>query len=146
MNLIEIVKGMPNASEAINENFQNGSIVEYEIGETEGFIKYGNGFMLCFAKIIISDVGANGSGTASSPYRSSVVPWNFPRNFVEDPFVWVTNNISARLGSGRRAITISAVTTNVSQAEFQGISPFSDKLPADQQETTANVYAVGIYK
>ena len=48
--LHEIFKGMDNASEAINENFLSGSIIDS--GETnEGsYIKFGNGFCVQFIK------------------------------------------------------------------------------------------------
>lgn len=41
--LNEIVKGMDNAAEKINENFQNGSIVEIGENDRGKFTKYGNG-------------------------------------------------------------------------------------------------------
>lgn len=46
--LNEIYKGMDNAAEQINENFQFGSIEELNIGEKSGYIKYANGFLVCF--------------------------------------------------------------------------------------------------
>ena len=46
----EIFKGMDNAAEQINENFQNGSIVESGLNEVGYYVKYGNGLLEVYQK------------------------------------------------------------------------------------------------
>ena len=46
----EIFKGMDNAAEQINENFQNGSIVESGVNEEGYYVKYGNGLLEVYQK------------------------------------------------------------------------------------------------
>src|SRR5699024_2252354 len=48
--LHEIFKGMDNAAEQINENFQNGSIVESGVNEEGYYVKYGNGLLEVYQK------------------------------------------------------------------------------------------------
>lgn len=48
--LNKIEKGMSNAAEAINENFQNGSIVESGVNEEGYYVKYGNGLLEVYQK------------------------------------------------------------------------------------------------
>ena len=48
--LNEIFKGMDNAAEQIDENFQNGSIVESGVNEEGYYVKYGNGLLEVYQK------------------------------------------------------------------------------------------------
>lgn len=78
--LNEIIKGMSNAAEKIDENFQNGSIVEHNLDETEPlngyYVRYGNGLQICF----ISNLNLE--------YESQsrlATNWNFPASFIGTP-------------------------------------------------------------
>lgn len=79
MSLKEIVKGMANASEAINHNFKK---LDVEIGENEygKWVKFANGFMVCTATV--------------TPNRSiKTIRQNFkmPKDFLGDVGISVTH-------------------------------------------------------
>lgn len=48
MSLEEIIKGMPNAAEAINNNFNNATIVESGTNENGTYMVFGNGIVVSF--------------------------------------------------------------------------------------------------
>lgn len=80
--LYEIVKGMSNASEAINDNFQFGSIVEDNLDETNPvngyYVRFGNGLQVSWLDHLELE------------YISGISlekTWDFPIAFSEAPIV-----------------------------------------------------------
>ena len=67
MALNEITKGMSNAAEMINNNFNFGSIVESGSGENGNYIKFVNGFTVCWREIEINRVGPPGEQGIEKP-------------------------------------------------------------------------------
>lgn len=66
MNLIEIVKGMANASEAINDNFKK---LNAEISENENgyYVKFGNGLALCWREVTFIRGSSSEAGSYEKP-------------------------------------------------------------------------------
>ena len=78
--LHEIFKGMDNAAEQINENFQNGSIVDEGVNENGRYVKYASGIMVCTVKGFPQVASTN----YGSMYRTgSTDTWTFPHEFLE---------------------------------------------------------------
>ena len=76
--LHEIFKGMDNAAEQINENFQNGSIVESGVDAEGGYYeKFGNGVMNAYRKMTLS----------YQTLRILSETWNFSEEFINDEYV-----------------------------------------------------------
>src|SRR5699024_4707424 len=80
--LHEIFKGMDNASEAINENFKDGSVVEDNLNVTDPangyYVRFGNGLQICWWDNL------------KLQYISTVSlerNWEFPVSFAEAPIV-----------------------------------------------------------
>lgn len=59
MALTEIKKGMSNAAEAINNNFQAGSILESGANENGNFIKFADGTLICQTRKSLEYASAN---------------------------------------------------------------------------------------
>ena len=85
--LHEIFKGMDNSAEQINDNFENGSIVEHNLNEPNPergyYVRYGNGLQVCWHKL---EVDINTSIAMGSAYRTERRTWDYPKPFIESPF------------------------------------------------------------
>ena len=103
--LHEIFKGMDNAAEKIDENFQNGSIVESGENENGFWVKWGNGFQLCMRTIPSGQVITTG-------HANFVV--SFPAPFSGRPYVDFSPDDTDNL---RSADLMDNVFMGVSQAD-----------------------------
>ena len=82
--LTEILKGMDNASETINENFKK---LGYEVIENENgrCIKYADGRMKCETTVSLDQTTSLATGNL---YRTpTAVSYDFPVSFVKEPHV-----------------------------------------------------------
>src|SRR5699024_9095946 len=89
--LNEIFKGMDNAAEQINENFEQ---LDVEVGEEENgrWCKFPSGLAIC-TKEVVKNITA--LETYGSLYRSSVnEEWYFPIKFEKTLYADVTGNYS----------------------------------------------------
>ena len=106
MTLIEIVKGMAGGAEAIQTNFQFGSVVEIGTNENGTFVKFGNGLAICFK----DDVTFAYAG--STAFISGT--WTFPITFVGNPSCFGIPRlgyVSARFDAATLALAKAATTS-----------------------------------
>lgn len=74
--LNEIMKGMDNAAEKINENFQNGSIIESGSTVDGYWARYGDGRQVCVRTVTVdSNIGTGGSAAS----------FEYPKPFIDVP-------------------------------------------------------------
>lgn len=106
--LNEIIKGMDNAAEAINENFEKLDS-ELVVDGNNYYVKFENGFQVCWAIAvgINQDIGASG-GSYTKPFSA--------------PFV------------GRVAVGFSAAYSVNSHARTQGLDTLTAHGSSDLQE------------
>lgn len=81
MNLIEIVKGMANASEAINENFEKLGF-ELQSNENGTYFKHASGLVLAFGNDLVKIPSTSGDG----------VRITFPIAFASEPDVFLSSH------------------------------------------------------
>ena len=93
--LNEIFKGMDNAAEVINENFQNVGIVESGENENGHWAKLGNGWMVCYDDSIAVNQTTN--ELYGQVYSSAAFEWVFPMAFISEP---VVTPVARRIGGG----------------------------------------------
>lgn len=80
MALTEITKGMSNAAEQINQNFQTGSVVDSGTNGNGHFVKFGDGTM------IVRGTKESTSGFTvqeGSIWRTDNFPVTFPESFID---------------------------------------------------------------
>ena len=135
--LHEIFKGMDNASETINDNFQNGSIVEHNLDEpspTNGYyVKYGNGWMICFRELTINQAINH---PTRNMFRTAIdtARYTLPKEFAKVLFADASAG-SAIIGWG----AVNADTTAWTDLRFYS--------PTDTQTVeSAHLFAMGIAK
>lgn len=82
MSLMDIIKGMPNGAEALQNNFLFGSIVASNLNESSPvngyYVRFGNGLQVCFSEFpanvdITNDVSNNSK--------------KFAAEFIDHPWV-----------------------------------------------------------
>lgn len=83
MSLVEIVKGMANAGEAINENFLMLSGFEHGSNENGDFWKHPSGFMVCVHTDAAGPVNINNGIDQGQIHQSTPKRWDFPEPFEQ---------------------------------------------------------------
>ena len=130
--LNEIFKGMDNASEAINENFLFGSIIEEGENEKGHYVKFGSGLALCF--IYDMPVGYEITSRLSAH-------WAYPISMAE---VWTVVGVRTAFDGG---YSINNVTLGVTRGVTEALVRFygrSDFVSTDV--VGVNLIAVGRWK
>src|SRR5699024_9214760 len=127
--LNEIFKGMSNAAEKINENFEKGLV---EIGENEnGHYKvYGDGTLECRTKLTLEYTG----GTM---LRKT---WDFPKEFADDDLDFTITTITPPSGKNTYILdvpNIYADRVNIRALKELGVG----KIFADGDEAIVTVVA-----
>ena len=125
----EIFKGMDNASELINENFKNGSIVETGENENGTFMKLGNGWMVCQMEATFSRDVSEVKGEYPIPFIGR--PTVFKSAYA-DQFAAIQDE--ALLGIGT-TLTNYRIMKHTSMPAYRGTG-----------ELTLNVIAIGRWK
>ena len=127
--LHEIFKGMDNSAEQINENFQNGSIVESGVNENGEYLKFGNGWMIC----TFTGLPTTTTTSAGAVYRSWSEVWNFPEPFAFKPKVFA--------GASRAWRWAAATATDNLTAEIRQYAYESNNTPIE-----STLFAIGRWK
>lgn len=96
--LQEIFKGMPNASEAIDENFKK---LDTSINgdESEGFIKLENGLAVCWAEGVPQNTNHRVVSSSNTYRTQNPSEWILPINFTHLIYAGVFVSNSNRWGS-----------------------------------------------
>lgn len=106
--LNEIFKGMDNAAEQINENFQN--IVASGQNENGHYIRFDNGIQICW-QTYLGTQQATGSATGVL-FQSGGSDWTFPMPFISAPKL----EVGVRRTSGGTAWGGHSGTVNETEA------------------------------
>ena len=136
MALIDIIKGMAGGAEAIQANFQFGSIVESGTNENGTFVKFGNGLAVCFKNnVTFTHVGSTAfiSGT-----------WTFPMTFVGKPSCFGSPRlgyVSVRFDAATLALAEAATTSVYGRLNNTSTVNFAT---GDTQNI--GLFAVGMWK
>src|SRR5690625_4369701 len=69
---------------------QQSGIAEMGENENGSYIRYENGLQECWSIENLGEITAFGSGTFSSPYRTGVGSWHYPKEFIETPTILLT--------------------------------------------------------
>ena len=120
--LNEIFKGMDNAAEVINENFESVEINEV-INDQEGYLEFPGGTVVCFMREELLD----------APKNTTV---EFPVTFKEPPIV-VTS--AYRPGGYNDYATMIKTLTN----SYVSITPVVTNSGSPSSGITATVVAIG---
>ena len=105
--LSEIFKGMDNAAELINENFENGSIVESGKNEFGHYFRMGNGVQVCLGRF-----------NHNFDNDQTVFP-TFPKGFKDTSYFvkvaagdtsWQAVELSAFMGAGPQSVASPRIT------------------------------------
>ena len=107
--LHEIFKGMDNAAEQINENFQNGSIVESGNNENGFWARYGDGTQMC----ILERTETLSTTTSLSLFRGNLGNWEFPKAFLDEPYVDVSVAEGSVIGNTPFRLTAEDYTPRI---------------------------------
>src|SRR5699024_3959197 len=115
----EIFKGMDNASEAINENFLKGSIVEDNLDETNQengyYVRFGNGFQLCWGEV------------RASYYNTSSLDgqWTLPAEFINDRYFADAVNLDNPTSNNNSEARLSETATYVRNTNYTSFRKFA---------------------
>lgn len=120
-----------------------GGIMETGSNADGEYLKFANGWMICFYLIDLGTRIDNGTGTDADPYRSSNPNWLFPQEFIEAPIVVG----SAIIDSGTASLRQSCVAMNgVTPTEVNGVQAGALSSTSTSVDVSANLIAIGRWK
>lgn len=130
----EIFKGMDNAAEQINDNFEN--IADYVVEQGEDYTKWASGKLECWTTIP-SRESVEFTRAIDTYARSQYFTWNFPVTFSSTPaVVQSTSNYAGSTWAG----------VGVADAESATYRYLTFLSPTDRSVGAFSMYAVGKWK
>ena len=118
-------------------------IVSHSKNENGECIKFSSGRMECRSSIQLGSRKSVGSGTYSSPYRTSAFTWNFPESFKRPPIVSGTGIVQSSTATARGNVISVREVTEGSAVYIQSFSLSGNDTDADVE---AHMLAVGRWR
>lgn len=118
----------------------DGAIIERGSNANGSYVRYADGTQICWHKLNLGSVTANGAGTYTDPYRTSGINWTFPATFEASETPVVTGQAESS-GGLARAMAIYHTATGSNIASTIGAVRLSSDATATT--VTANLMATG---